>query len=214
MVRPKIRPTTCRSLIRRPTTVTYLKSTPRDANTPSGAFTMTGKFQSLPSPYWGERMIWSSQTSVHNPMIDQDGRLWMTSRIRQPPTPAFCRKGSDHPSAKLFPINESGRHVAMYDPRPGSSRYIDTCFTTHHLVFAEDADNTLWFSARRRAGHIGWLDTQKFLATGDEATSQGWAPFILDTNGNGKRDEWLRRAQPAGRSDQRQAHHAGLYGIG
>src|SRR5215475_5205264 len=63
-------------------TVTYIKSTPRDPKTPSGAFTMSGNFQSLPSPYWGNEHIWNSQTSVHNPMLDQDGRVWLTSRIR------------------------------------------------------------------------------------------------------------------------------------
>src|SRR5262245_1440035 len=33
--------------------VAYIKSTPRDPKTPSGAFTMTGSFNRLPSPYWG-----------------------------------------------------------------------------------------------------------------------------------------------------------------
>ena len=35
------------------------------------------------------------------------GRVWMTSRIRPPDNPAFCKAGSTHPSAKLFPMNEA-----------------------------------------------------------------------------------------------------------
>ena len=94
----------------------------------------------------------------------------------------------------------------MYDPKTGKITLISTCFPTHHLMFAEDANNTLWTSAGGpQSGVVGWLNRKMFEETGDEAKSQGWTPIILDTNGNGKRDE-LRRAEPAGRSDQGQAH--------
>jgi hypothetical protein len=192
--------------------VSYIKSTPRDPKTPSGAFTMSGNFRALPSPYFGDERYWNSQTSVHNPMLDQDGRVWLTSRIRPPQTPAFCRKGSDHPSAKLFPIDEAGRQVAMYDPKSGKLTTIDTCFTTHHLVFAEDKDNTLWFSSSR-VGYIGWINTRKYLETGDEAASQGWAPIVLDTNGNGKRDDWAEPNQPVDPSKDKRLNF-GVYGLG
>ncbi len=35
-----------------------------------------------------------------------------------------------------------------------------------------------------------------FDETGDAAKSQGWSPFVLDTNGNGKRDEYVEPNQP------------------
>ena len=35
-----------------------------------------------------------------------------------------------------------------------------------------------------------------FEETGDEQKSQGWTPFILDTNGNGKRDDYVEPNQP------------------
>ena len=35
-----------------------------------------------------------------------------------------------------------------------------------------------------------------FDETGDEQKSQGWTAFILDTNGNGKRDEYVEPDQP------------------
>lgn len=194
--------------------VSYMKSTPRDPNTPNTSFIERAGFPSLPSPAWGAERIWKSQTSVHNPMLDAEGRVWMTSRIRPSKNPAFCQEGSDHPSAKLFPMKEAGRHVAMYDPKTEKLVHLDTCFTTHHLIFAEDADNTLWLSgggARQQV--VGWINTRKFLETGDVATSQGWTAMILDTNGNGKRDDYVEPDQPVDPAKDKRII-AGLYGIG
>ncbi|HAT28227.1 MAG TPA: hypothetical protein DCS89_14510, partial [Gammaproteobacteria bacterium] len=42
------------------------------------------------SPYWGDEPIWDASTTVHNPMLDQDGRVWITARARAPQdVPAF-----------------------------------------------------------------------------------------------------------------------------
>ena len=142
-----------------------------------------------PSPYWGDEAIWDSQANVHNPMLDQDGRVWLTSRVRSLENPAFCREGSDHPSAKLFPVASASRHLAVYDPTTEEFALISTCYGTHHLVFAENDDNTLWTSGGGQV--LGWLNTKMFLETGDEQQSQGWAPLVLDTNGNGRRDAWV-----------------------
>ena len=51
---------------------------------------------------------------------------------------------------------------------------------------------------RRRAGErrVGWLDRKMFEETGDEQKAQGWTPLILDTNGNGKRDDYVEPDQP------------------
>ena len=89
-----------------------------------------------PSAYWGDEAIWDSKTSMHNPMMDERGDVWFTSRVGNPPNPAFCQAGSDHPSAKVFPIKESTRHLAYYNPKTGETKLIRTCFNTHHLVFA------------------------------------------------------------------------------
>ena len=35
-----------------------------------------------------------------------------------------------------------------------------------------------------------------YLETGDEVKSQGWTPLIIDTNGNGKRDEYVGHSDP------------------
>jgi hypothetical protein len=147
-----------------------------------------------PSPYWGEEVIWHNQANMHNPVLDGRGRVWMTSAFRAAANPAFCKEGSSHPSAKAFPLQSSVRQAAMYNPETGKFTTIDLCFSTHHLQFAGDVDNTLWFSGGGQV--IGWLNTRLFEETGDAARAQGWSPFILDTNGNGKRDAYVEPDQP------------------
>jgi hypothetical protein len=192
-------------------TISQVKVPVRDPNTPSTAMDLMPQ----PSPYWGSEVIWHSQAIVHNPMFDHEGRVWLTSRVRGDDNPAFCREGSSHPSAKLFPMNTSARQLAVYDPKRGKVTTIDTCFSTHHLMFAEDANHTLWTSAGGPAsGAVGWLNTKMFLETGDEQKSQGWTALILDTNGNGKRDEdYVEPDQPVDpKKDKRIV--AAFYGLG
>src|SRR5713226_4884700 len=130
----------------------------RDPKTPSSADDKVV----APSPYWGDEAIWHSQSNVHNPMFDGQGRVWITSRIRGNENPAFCKEGSSHPSAVLFPLKTSGRQLAVYDPKTKQVTLINTCFGTHHLVFAEDANDTLWTSSGGGGGAVGWLNTKMF----------------------------------------------------
>ncbi|HJR33685.1 MAG TPA: carboxypeptidase-like regulatory domain-containing protein, partial [Gemmatimonadales bacterium] len=129
-----------------------------------------------PSPYWGSEPIWTSRNNVHNPMFDHRGRVWITSAVRPPENPAVCKAGSTHPSAKLFPLARASRHLAVYDPKTDKLTHIATCFGTHHLMFAEDADHTLWTSGGGQV--VGWLNTRMFDETGDEEKSQGWTALI------------------------------------
>ena len=187
---------------------TQVKMLVRDPATPSSK-----NAPMLPSPFWGDERIWDSQTSMHNPMLDEKGRVWFTSRVRPPANPDFCKKGSDHPSAKLFPVESANRHLSMYDPKSGRITLISTCFPTHHLVFAEDANHTLWTSAGGpRSGVIGWLNRKMFEETGDEVKSQGWTALILDTNGNGKRDDYVEPNQPVDPTKDKRVV-AAFYGV-
>jgi len=170
-------------------TVSQVKLTVRDPNTPPTSPTMPAS-----SPYWGEEPIWTSKNNVHNPMFDEKGRVWITSAVRPSPNPDFCKEGSSHPSAKLFPLTGSGRQLAVYDPKTKQLTHISTCFATHHLMFAEDANRTLWTSGGGQV--VGWLNTKMFDETHDEVKSQGWTALIMDTNGNGKRDAYVEPNQP------------------
>lgn len=187
-------------------TASQIPLTVRDPSTqPAAAPNM---FQ--PSAYWGDEIIWTSKNNVHNPMLDGRGRLWLTSTVRPPENPDFCREGSDHPSARLFPLNRASRHLAMYDPETKELTHISTCFSTHHLMFAEDENNTLWTSGGGPA--VGWLNTRMFDETGDEQASQGWTALIMDTNGNGRRDAYVEPDQPIDPNlDKRFV--AGFYGV-
>ena len=170
-------------------TTSWVQTPYRDADTP-------GQPKPLkPSAVWGDEAIWDSHTTVHNPMFDQKGRLWYTSRIRGPENPAFCKEGSNLESAKLTPVARSGRQLAVYDPKTKKTEMIDTCFSTHHLLFAEDANNTLWTSSGGGGGVVGWLNTKVWDETHDAAKSQGWTALVLDTNGNGKRDPYVESKQ-------------------
>ena len=185
-----------------------IKHPVRDPNTPSARTDALS-----PSPYWGAEPIWDSQSNQHNPMYDEKSRVWFTARVRPPANPDFCKKGSDHPSAKVFPLESANRHVSMYDPSAKKFTLISTCFTTHHLVFAEDANNTLWLSSGAASSNVvGWINRKMFEETGDEVRSQGWTPFVLDTNGNGKRDEWVEPKEPVDPTKDKRIV-AGLYGI-
>jgi hypothetical protein len=187
---------------------TQVKMPVRDPKTPSSKDNATA-----PSPYWGDEIIWDSKTSMHNSMFDEKGRVWFTSRIRSPDNPAFCKKGSEHPSAKIFPLERSNRQLSMYDPDTGKITLINTCFPTHHLVFAEDANHTLWTSAGGpQSGVIGWLNRKMFEETGDEEKSQGWTALVLDTNGNGKRDNYVEPNESVDPSKDKRIN-AALYSV-
>jgi hypothetical protein len=160
----------------------------RDPNVPFS----TTRAALQPSPYWGEEVIWNSRSNAHSVTMDGKGRLWNTAVIRPPDNPAFCKRGSSHPSAK-FPLERSDRQYTVYDPKSKQFTLIDTCFSTFHLNFAEDANDTLWTGVGEV---VGWFNTKMFDETHDDEKSQGWTPLILDTNGNGRRDEYVEPDRP------------------
>jgi hypothetical protein len=136
------------------------------------------------SPYWGDERLWTNLAHPHNPMMDGDGRVWMTAAVHEGRNPDFCRQGSEHPSARAFPLaGPTAMHAQMYDPGTGEFERIDTCFSTHHLQFSEDGDDTLYFSSG--ADVIGWINTRILDATNDAALAQGWCALVVDHNGDG-----------------------------
>src|SRR5271166_4902612 len=120
-----------------------------------------------PSPYWGMEQTWDSKVNAHTSVMDQDGRVFYAAQNRSPKDiPAYCKKGSSLRSAKLYPLDvphegffQNSRQVTVYDPKTKKFSTIDTCFGTHHLNFAEDADNTLWLSNNLQGdlAVVGWI---------------------------------------------------------
>ena len=136
-----------------------------------------------PSRFWGEDLVWNDPANPHNPMMDAKGRVWMTSAIRNRANPDWCKDGSDNSYAQYFPLENGFRSAVFYEPETQKFVMVDTCYGTHHLQFAEDANDTLYFSGGGQV--IGWIDTKLYDETGDEQRSQGWCPTVLDTSGDG-----------------------------
>jgi hypothetical protein len=199
---------------------TIMKMPVRDADTPSSALANPVL---APSPYWGNEQVWDSKVNAHTPVMDQDGRVYFTAQMRSPKNPPdYCKKDSPLRSAQLYPLTgtpdgfvQNSRQVTIYDPKTRRFSFIDTCFGTQHLNFAEDAHDTLWFSNNTN-GHlavVGWVDTVTYWETGDAARSQGWTPLIVDTSGNGKRDEGYNEPGQAIDPTKDTRIPYGLYGI-
>ena len=138
----------------------------------------------------------------HNPMVDQKGRLWTTdsTRGRQITSrsemglkianplglrAAYCSDGTLNKFAKYYPMpGENRSAVFFYDPATKKVEHMPVCYGMHHLAFAYDQDNTLYFSGD--ADVYGWINTKVYDDTHDISKAQGWCPGVLDTNGDGK----------------------------
>jgi hypothetical protein len=141
-----------------------------------------------PSLHWGTEHLWGNPpynpADPHNPMMDSKGRVWMTSKIRSNPDPAWCADPANR-FADWFPLRSSGRQASFFEPKTGRFTLIDTCYTTHHLQFDTDANETLYFN-ELTGPIVGWIDTKVFDATQDERQAVGWCGQVLDTNGDGR----------------------------
>jgi hypothetical protein len=147
-------------------------------------FTAPGR----PSLHWGNEHLWGNPpynpADPHNPMMDSKGRVWMTSKIRSNQDPSWCSDPGNK-YADWYPLKTSGRQASFYDPKTRQFTLIDTCFSTHHLQFDNDPDETVYFN--ELSGPIfGWIDTKIYDQTKDEQKAVGWCGQVLDTNGDGK----------------------------
>ena len=141
-----------------------------------------------PSLHWGSEHLWANPpydpADPHNPMIDSKGRVWMTSKIRSNQDPSWCSDAGNK-FADWFPLRVSARQASFYDPKSNKFTLIDTCYSTHHLQFDNDPDETVYFN--ELIGPIfGWIDTKVYDETHDEQKAVGWCGQVLDTNGDGK----------------------------
>src|SRR5215467_8618427 len=95
-------------------TVTIFKMPVADPNMPEslGPGHAASRQPLASSAYWGGEKVWDTRANNHNSMIDKKGRVWLAATVRGLDNPDFCKKGSDHPSAKVFPLEKSARQVA------------------------------------------------------------------------------------------------------
>ena len=137
----------------------------------------------VPSVFYGDEPLWQRPADPHNPMFDELGRVWMTTKVRGDIVPEWCQEGSDNKFAQYYPTRRSTRQASYYDPATEDFGLIDTCFGTHHLQFGFTDDRMLYFSGGGDV--IGWINTRIWDETHDEKLSQGWCPMVVDTNGDG-----------------------------
>jgi hypothetical protein len=150
----------------------------------------------MASLHWGTEHLWANPpynpADPHNPMLDSKGRVWTTSKIRPNQDPAWCSDPSNK-YADWFPLRTSGRQASFYDPKTQKWNLIDTCFSTHHLQFDNDPNETVYFN-ELSGPIVGWVDSkiydQVYAQTKDEIKAEqaavGWCGQVLDTNGDGK----------------------------
>jgi streptogramin lyase len=141
-----------------------------------------------PSLWWGNEHHWANPpynpADPHNPMLDSKGRVWLTSKIRPNANAAWC-SDSKNPYAALFPLSQSFRQASFYDPARKQFVLIDTCYSTHHLQFDNDANETVYFN-ELLGPIVGWIDTKVYDQTKDEQKAGGWCGQVVDTNGDGR----------------------------
>jgi len=149
-----------------------------------------------PSLWWGSEHLWANPpydpADPHNPMLDDKGRVWLTSKIREQ-APAWCADGQLNKSAAWDPLRGGGRQASYYDPKTQKFQLIETCYSTHHLQFDNDPNETVYFN-ELSGPYFGWIDTkvydQTLASTKDEFKAEqaavGWCGQVLDTNNDGK----------------------------
>jgi hypothetical protein len=99
----------------------------------------------------------------------------------------------------------------VLDLKTKEYQFIDTCFGTHHPQFGYDADNTLWMSGTGPVA--GWINTKVWDESHDAQKAVGWFPFVADTNGNGKLDEFTEPGKPESGKDMRLNVGSGPYAV-
>ena len=107
--------------------------------------------------------------------------------------PGNAKQGSALPSAKLFPMERSTRQAAVFDPK--TKKYVSRPLLRHASSAVRLRPPTTP-SGSAAAERCSDGSTRICDQTGDIAKSQGWTAFVLDTNGNGKRDACVEPDQP------------------
>src|SRR5207237_1046832 len=140
-------------------TKTTMRVPIRDQDAPSSALANPVV---APSPYFGTEQVWDSRVNAHNPMMDQEGRVYWTAQIRSPKNPPpYCAAASGHPSAKVYPLahvrdtNGNGTRDAWVEPDapddPAKDKRIGLGL---YGIAYSPADGSIWGS---NIGHPGFV---------------------------------------------------------
>jgi hypothetical protein len=136
------------------------------------------------------------QTSPHSPMLDEKGRVWITTQTG-PEGPKYYPKWAPDVVAtetnskedqdlasKLLLQGVHHRQLGYMDTKTGKFVLIETAYGNHHLQF--DSQDRLWTNSLGDIVSLGMLDTTKINpddVQGTEASAQkAWMRIDHDTN--------------------------------
>lgn len=148
--------------------------------------TFSPQTMEFPSLYWGDTLVAQERGHSEIQGFLPDGRALVNHSFRGSDNPDRCTSGNEF--ADFFPLERAGRQQVLYDPETGEFELIDTCFNTHHAVFAEDTDGTIYQAALGLQNAIGWFKPRIWDETHDVTASSGWCPAYNDINQNGTYD--------------------------
>lgn len=131
--------------------------------------------------YYHDRMTAENwMANPHNPMMDDKGRVWITTQIR-PEDPESYPKWvrsviatENNTEAEIdqgyqLAVQSSHHHqLGYFDPKTGKFVLADTAYSNHHLQF--DRDGKIWSNAPGDPIALGMFDTKKFDPQAPEAT--------------------------------------------
>ena len=169
-------------------TISQVPLTVRDPTTPP----RPRRPCSQPSPYWGDEADLDEQEQRPQPDVRRAGPR--VDHVDGPPArqSGVLQGGIDSSVGEAVPARtRSGRQLAMYDPKTKKLTHISTCFSTHHLMFAEDANHTLWTSGGGQV--VGWLNTKMF----DETQRRGEVAGLDGAHPRHQRQRQARRLRRA-----------------
>lgn len=147
-------------------------------------------FGSLGCPWPGGETAhagsYDNPANPHNPMMDDQGRVWLTTQIRRQwaqDAPAYCQNDA------IITDKRHHRQLGVFDPRTQDFDLIDTCYGTHHLQF--DKQGVLWTSGDDYV--VGWFDPAKYDAKDPSSLERanGHSEVRIDTTGDGSADRAL-----------------------
>lgn len=121
----------------------------------------------------------------HNPMMDDKGRVWMTTQVRpadqQPKWAskviAVTNEDERVAGEKLMEGFRSYSQLEYFDSNTGKMVSVDTAYATHHLQF--DQEGRLWTSFPGASAGLGMFDTTKFDPSNPVASTEQAQRFYL-----------------------------------
>ena len=121
----------------------------------------------------------------HNTMLDSKGRVWASdmgraNATKPVPKPSYCTDPAQSPYAKYFPKPGPSAAVSVvFDPKTQKLAGIPLCVGVHHLAFARDKEESIFYTGGGET--IGWFETATWDQTHSGAKANGWCPMVLDT---------------------------------